>query len=100
MPDPTPTPTTPHPDALKLPTRFDRCLLPQLTPDGRCVYSTDVLEYVQVTDARAGAHVALERHAGHEPWDARLPGLRRAWGHVAAGRGSRVGGVCVCVGWV
>ena len=49
MPGPnTPSPTTPHPDALKLPARFDRCLLPQLAPDGRCVYSTDALEYMLV----------------------------------------------------
>ena len=50
MPSPnTPSPTTPHPDALKLPSRFDRCLLPDLTPDVRCVYSTDALEYVLVS---------------------------------------------------
>lgn len=48
MPGPDPPTTTPHPDALKLPARFDRCLLPQLTPDGRAVYSTDALEYLLV----------------------------------------------------
>ena len=45
MPNPDPT-TTPHPDALKLPARIDRCLLPELTPDGRAIYSTDALEYM------------------------------------------------------
>ena len=48
MPNPDPPATSPHPGALKLSARFDRCLLPQLTPDGRCVYSTDALEYVLV----------------------------------------------------
>ena len=48
MPGPNTPATTPHPDALKLPARFDRCMLPQLTPDGRCVYSTDALEYMLV----------------------------------------------------
>ena len=47
MPNPEPA-TTPHPDALKLPARFDRCLLPELTPDGRAIYSTDALEYMLV----------------------------------------------------
>ena len=47
-PDPTTSLSTPHPSALKLPARFDRCMLPELTADGRCVYSTDALEYVLV----------------------------------------------------
>ena len=46
MPAPDPPATEPHPSALELPARFDRCMLPDLTPDGRCVYSTDTLEYV------------------------------------------------------
>ena len=49
MPDPDPPATELHPDALQLPARFDRCLLLDLTPDGRCVYSTDRLEYVLVS---------------------------------------------------
>ena len=48
MPGPDPPATELHPDALMLPERFDRCLLPELTPDGRCVYSTDALEYMLV----------------------------------------------------
>ena len=48
MPAPDPPATAPHPSALKLPARFDRCVLPELTPDGRCVYSTDALEYMLV----------------------------------------------------
>ena len=39
----------PDPRALLLPTRFDRCLLPHLTPDKRYVYSTDALEYLLVS---------------------------------------------------
>ena len=38
----------PDPRALQLPARFDRCLLPQLTPDRRLIYSTDALEYLLV----------------------------------------------------
>ena len=49
MPNPDPLATTPHPSALKLPARFDRCMLPELTPDGRAVYSTDALENVLVS---------------------------------------------------
>ena len=48
MPSPDPPATAPHPSALKLPARFDRCMLPDLTPDGRCVYSTDALEHLLV----------------------------------------------------
>ena len=48
MPNPDSPATTPHPSALKLPARFDRCMRPELTPDGRAIYSTDALEYVLV----------------------------------------------------
>ena len=43
MPPPT-SPDTPDPRALQLPARYDRCLLDELTPDGRLVYSTDALD--------------------------------------------------------
>ena len=60
MPGPTTSQSPPCPGCLKLPARFDRCLLPELTPDGRLVYYTDALEYVLVsrcglTRAQAGA---------------------------------------------
>ena len=63
------------------PARFDRCMLPELTPDGRCVYSTEALARWSTCWSRSAgtrrsrrARAALGRHAGHEPRD---PGLSR-----------------------
>ena len=54
----------PDPRTLRLPACFDRCLLPECTPDGRYVYSTDALECLLV--ARQGmlperAHAFIRR---------------------------------------